>query len=85
MHLPNGGTEVVDVVGGETRQVESVFNAAPGPNTLTITTTGAGEVMGKASTPTSADRRIVFGKIIDLRATVADPNVRVGVVQQRVE
>jgi hypothetical protein len=85
LHLPNGGTEVVDVVAGETRQVVIILSANPGPNTLTITTTGDGEAMGKAMTPTTPDKRIVFGKIIDLRATVADPNVAVGVVQQRVE
>ena len=32
-----------------------------------------------------ADRKSVFGKLIDLRASITDPKIRLGVVQQRVE
>jgi len=32
-----------------------------------------------------ADRKSAFGKLIDLRASLADLKIRLGVVQQRVE
>ena len=84
VHSPDGRTQVVDLGGGRTQQVEVVLDATPGPNNVAITTTGAGETLGNLSSQTQIDHRIVFGKLIDIRASVADPNVRVGVVQQRV-
>ena len=85
VQLPSGSTQVIDVEGGATQQVQVVVNAAPGRNSVIITTTGEGETTGKVLSPTNTDNRLVFGKLIDLRASVADPKVRVGVVQQRVE
>ena len=85
VHLPSGATQVVEVNDGSTQQVQVVVDAAPGPNAVTITTNGSGVTIGQATSPTSADNRIVYGKLINLTAKVPDPNVRVGVVQQRVE
>jgi len=79
VQLPNGSTRVVEVDGGAARQVQLVVNAAPGRNAVTITTQSDAVLIGEA------DRKSVFGKLIDLRASVADPNVRLGVVQQRLE
>jgi len=84
VHLPNGTTQTVDVVDGATSQVQVIIDAAPGRNTLTITTTGAGETIGKGSSSINADRRIVYGKLIDLQAQVTDPLIHIGVMQQRV-
>jgi len=70
---PGGDAQEVDVDGGSSKQVQFVVNAVPGGNPVTITTKG------------NAVKRIVFGKLIDLRASVPEANVRVGVVQQRVK
>ena len=83
IELPNGSTQVVDVNGGSPRQVQLVLDAAPGRNTVTITTEG--DAVSAAGSANTADRKSVFGKLIDLRASVADPKIRLGVVQQRVE
>jgi len=77
--LPNGSTQLVDVNSGAARQVQVVVNAAPGRNEVTITTESDAVPLGEA------DRKSVFGKLIDLRASVTDPKIRLGVVQQRVE
>jgi hypothetical protein len=79
VQLPNGSTRVVDVNGGAARQVQLVVNAVPGRNAVTITTQSDAVLIGEA------DRKSVFGKLIDLRASVTDPKIRLGVVQQRVE
>ena len=79
VNLPNGSIQVVDVNSGAARQVQVVINAAPGRNAVTITTES------DAVPISEADRKSVFGKLIDLRASVADPKIRLGVVQQRVE
>ena len=84
VHSPDGRTQVVDLGGGRTQQVEVVLDATPGPNKVAITTTDGGEALGNLPSQTQTDHRIVFGRLIDIRASVADPNVRVGVVQQRV-
>ena len=76
VRLPNRSTQVVDVASGVAEQVQVTIDAAPGPNAVTITTTGAGEAMGKVLSPTNTDNRIVFGKLINLRVSVADPNVK---------
>ena len=83
IELPNRSTQVVDVNGGSPRQVQLVLDAAPGRNTVTITTEG--DAVSAAGSANTADRKSVFGKLIDLRASVADPKIRLGVVQQRVE
>jgi hypothetical protein len=85
IHLPNNITQVVDVNGGEARQVQVNVNAAPGRNAVNITTGGNAVSIGAAGSTNAADRKMVFGKLIDLRASVADPRIRLGVVQQRVE
>ena len=86
IHLPNGSTQAVDVNGGAARQVRVEVNAAPGRNALTITTQGDAVPVSPAGSTSTADRkRSVFGKLMDLKASVTDPNVRLGVVQQRVE
>jgi hypothetical protein len=79
VQLPNGSTRVVDVNGGAARQVQLVVNAVPGRNAVTITTQSDAVLIGEA------DRKSVFGKLIDLRASVTNPKIRLGVVQQRVE
>jgi len=79
VQLPNGSTRVVDVNGGAARQVQLVVNAVPGRNAVTITTQSDAVLIGEA------DRKSVFGKLIDLRASVTDPKIRLAVVQQRVE
>jgi len=84
VHLPNGSTQLVDAVDGATHQVQVVIDAAPGRNTIAITTTGAGETIGRASSSINEDRRIVYGKLIDLQAQVTDPKTHIGVVQQRI-
>ena len=84
VHLPNGSTQVVDVAGRGARQLRIVVDAAPGPNVLTITTAGQSATIGKTLFPTSADSRIVYGKLIDLQARVAEPMIQLAVVQQRV-
>jgi hypothetical protein len=73
------------VVDGAKGAVQVVIDAAPGRNTFTITTTGAGETIGKGSSVINADRRIVYGKLIDLQAQVADPQIHIGVMQQRID
>jgi hypothetical protein len=83
VHLPNGSSRVVDVDGGGTQQVQVVVNAAPGRNAVIVTTSGEGETIGKALS-TTADSRVVFGKLIDLQAQVAEPRIHIAVVQQRV-
>jgi len=79
VQLPNGSTRVVDVNGGAARQVQLVVNAVPGRNAVTITT------QSDAVSISESDHKSVFGKLIDLRASVTDPKIRLGVVQQRVE
>jgi len=76
---------VIDVNGGGTQQAQVVINAAPGRNAVIITTTGEGETIGKALSATSGGNRIVYGKLIDLRAQVAEPSIHIAVVQQRVD
>jgi len=79
IHLPDGSTQVVDVKGGAAQQIHVEVKAVPGRNTVAITTDGD-------SVPISAaDLKTAFGKLIDLRASVTDPKIRLGVVQQRVE
>jgi hypothetical protein len=85
IHLPNGSTQVVDVNGGAARQVRVEVNAAPGRNAVTITTAGDAVSISAAGSTSAADRKSVFGKLIDLRSSVADPKMLLGVVQQRVE
>jgi len=87
IHLPDNTSQVVDVNRGEARQVQVQVNvnAAPGRNAVRITTDGNAVSIGAAGSTNAADRKMVFGKIIDLRASVADPKVHLGVVQQRVE
>jgi len=85
VHLPNGSTQVVDVKSGAAREVQVEVNAAPGPNVVTITTEGAAVSISTLDHTNAADHRIVFGKLIDLRASDIDPKIRLGVVQQRVE
>ncbi|NMM34710.1 MAG: hypothetical protein HHJ13_12060 [Phycicoccus sp.] len=85
IHLPNGSTQVVDVNGGTAQAVQVEVDAAPGRNTVTITTEGDAVSISAAGSDSSTERKSVFGKLIDLRASVADPNVRLGVVQQRLE
>ena len=85
VHMPNGSTQVIAVESGGTQQVQIVVGAIPGPNVLIITTTGKGETLSKALSPTNADNRIVYGKLIDLQAQVSEPKIRIGVVQQRVD
>ena len=84
VQLPSGSTQVIDVDAGGTQQVQVVVNAAPGPNAVIITTTGEGETIGRTLSPTNADSKVVFGKLIDLRAQVTDPKIHIVVVQQRV-
>jgi hypothetical protein len=79
IQLPGGDTQEVDVTGGSPRQVQVVVNPVPGRNPVTITT------KGKAVPHSGVVSNVVFGKLIDVRASVPDPNVHVGVVQQRVE
>jgi len=83
VHLPNGSTQVVDVDRGRTQEVQVVVNAAPGHNAVTITTDGAGESIDRSLSATNTDHRIVYGKLLDLRAQVAEPKVHIAVVQQR--
>jgi hypothetical protein len=81
---PGGHAQEVDVDGGSSRQVRFVFNAVPGGNPVTITTQG-NAVSRVVTTEGNAVSRIVFGKLIDLRASVPEANVRLAVIQQRVE
>jgi hypothetical protein len=85
IRLPDGGIQVVDVNGGASRQVKVEVNAEPGRNALTITTEGEAVSVSEAMPSGAADRKLVFGKLIDLRARVANPQIQLGVVQQRVE
>jgi len=87
IHLPDNTSQVVDVNRGEARQVQVQVNvnAAPGRNAVNITTDGNAVSISAVGSTNAADRKMVFGKIIDLRASVADPKVHLGVVQQRVE
>jgi hypothetical protein len=73
------------VNGGASRQVKVEVNAEPGRNALTITTEGEAVSVSEAMPSGAADRKLVFGKLIDLRARVANPQIQLGVVQQRVE
>jgi hypothetical protein len=84
IQLPGGNTREVDVDAGSSQQVQLVLNAVPGANAVTVTTTGNG-VNRIVTTTGNAVTRSVFGKLIDLRASVPDANVRLGVVQQRIE
>ncbi len=71
VHSPGGKVLGVDVNGGSAQQVHLVVNAVPGRNPVTITITGE-----------AVDGTNV-GKLIDLRASVPESDVRVGVIQQR--
>ena len=73
-----GRTQQIGVSGGSPKQVQLVVNAVPGRNPVTIT------VSGKAVSTNEVRSGMVFGKLIDLRATVPRANVHLGVVQQRV-
>lgn len=79
VHLPDGTTQEVDVDSGVAQAVQVLVNAAPGRNAVTITTTG------KAVSVANVEGKIVYGKLIDLRASTSEPNARLGVVQQRIE
>jgi hypothetical protein len=80
---PGGEAQVVDVEGGTSTKVEHVVNAAPGGNQVTISTTGDA-VSRIVISKGNAVNKIVFGKLIDLRASAPAGNGRFGVVQQRV-
>jgi hypothetical protein len=84
VHLPNGSTQLVDAVDGAMHQVQVIIDAAPGRNTIAITTTGAGETIARASSSITEDRGIVYGKLIDLQAHVPDAKIHIGVLQQRI-
>jgi hypothetical protein len=85
VRLPNGNTQLVDVDGGRTQQVRVVVSAASGTNAVIITSSGSGVSIGRALSPTGTINRIAYGKLIDLKAQVADPKIHIAVVQQRVE
>ena len=85
IRLPNGSTQVIDVDGSSPGQIQLVLDAVPGRNTVSIATEGNAVSISSVGSTNAADRKMVFGKIIDLRASVADSKVHLGVVQQRVE
>jgi hypothetical protein len=76
---PGGITQEVDVSGNSASQVQLIVNAVPGRNPVTLT------ISGTAVSTNEVTSKIVFGKLIDLQSHLDDPNVRIGVVQQRVE
>lgn len=85
LHLPDGQTQRVDVSSGIAKDVAVLIRAAPGRNVVIITTTGPGQNTGNTMSAASVDRKLVFGKLINLQAHVAEPMIHVGVIQQRVD
>jgi hypothetical protein len=84
VHLPDGRTREVDVNGGIAQEVQVLIKAAPGRNAVTITTPDPGRTISNATSGTNVDTKIVFGKLINLQAQVAEPMTHIAVVQQRV-
>jgi hypothetical protein len=79
VRLPNGSIQEVDVDNGSPKQIQLLLDAVPGRNPVTVTTTG------KAVSTGGVDRKMVFGKLIDMQAQVAEPKIHIAVVQQRVD
>jgi hypothetical protein len=82
---PDGSTQDVQVNSGIAREVQVLIDAAPGRNTVVIKTSGPGEKVSIALGEGVPDKKIVFGKLIGVRATVPNPKIHIGVIQQRTD
>jgi hypothetical protein len=83
--LPGGKIQEIQVNNGIAKEVQVLIDAAPGRNTVVIKTTGPGEKVSIALSEGVPDKKIVFGKLIGVRATVPNPKIHIGVIQQRTD